>query len=159
MRSTPFMNILTDRTLTYSTVKGAMSQGILPFFEQNEATIPLFIYKIILKHQEKEINQVLKEEQVIVCSCPFYALVIGFSEGWDPGLIWGLSKTLTVNIPHGWLTAYSTIKALSQFPCALAEAKSPYFSVVWGIINQRPFISPTYSPGSLPPPPPPQGRR
>ena len=32
-------------------------------FEQNEATIPLFIYKTILKRQEKEIHQ---EEQVIV---------------------------------------------------------------------------------------------
>ena len=83
------------------------------------------------------------------------------------------SKTLTVNVPQGWLTAYSTIKARSQFPWTLAEAKSPYFSVMWGVINQRPFISPTtrtqicckiptespipptYSPGS---PPPPRGR-
>ena len=40
-------------------------------FEQNEATIPLFIHKTILKHQKKEIHQVLKEEQVMVCSSPF----------------------------------------------------------------------------------------
>ena len=40
-------------------------------FEQNEVTIPLFIYKTILKHQEKEIHQVVKEEQVMVCSSPF----------------------------------------------------------------------------------------
>ena len=40
-------------------------------FEQNEATIPLFIYKTILKHLENEIHQVLKEEQVMVCSSPF----------------------------------------------------------------------------------------
>ena len=39
-------------------------------FKQNEATIPLFIYKTILEHQEKEIHHVLKEEQV-VCSSPF----------------------------------------------------------------------------------------
>ena len=32
-------------------------------FEQNKATIPLFIYKTVLNHQEKEIHQVLKEEQ------------------------------------------------------------------------------------------------
>ena len=35
------------------------------------------------------------------------------------------------------------MKARSQISCALAEAKSPYFFVVWGVINQRPFISPT----------------
>ena len=37
-------------------------------FEQNEATIPLFIYKPILKHHKEEIYQVLKEEQVMVRS-------------------------------------------------------------------------------------------
>ena len=41
------------------------------YAEQNEATIPLLIYKTILKHQEKEIHEVLKEEQVIVLSSPF----------------------------------------------------------------------------------------
>ena len=65
------------------------------------------------------------------------------------------------------------MKVRLQFPCALEEAKSPYFSVIWGmrIINQRSFIphhrgtdmlpsphkvpnSPTYSPGF-----PPRGRR
>ena len=40
-------------------------------FEHNEATIPLFIYKTILKHEEEEIHRVLKEEQVMVCSSPF----------------------------------------------------------------------------------------
>ena len=40
-------------------------------FDQNGAAIPLFIYKIILQYQENEIHQVLKEEQVIVCSSPF----------------------------------------------------------------------------------------
>ena len=34
-------------------------------FEQNEATIPSFIHKTILKHQDKEIHQILKEEHVI----------------------------------------------------------------------------------------------
>ena len=36
---------------------------------QKEATIPFFIYRITLSHQEKEIHQVLKERQVMVCSC------------------------------------------------------------------------------------------
>ena len=40
-------------------------------FDQTEATIPLFIYKAILKHQEKEIHHVFKEEQAMVCSSPF----------------------------------------------------------------------------------------
>ena len=40
-------------------------------FKQNEATVPLFIYKTMLKHQEKEINRVLKEKQVMVGSSPF----------------------------------------------------------------------------------------
>ena len=48
------------------------------------------------------------------------------------------------DVPQGrFSTAHSTMKAHSQFPCTLAEAKSPYFSVVWGVINQRPFIFPT----------------
>ena len=37
--------------------------GNFIIFEQNETTIPLFICKTILQHQEKEIHQVLKEEQ------------------------------------------------------------------------------------------------
>ena len=46
--------------------------GNFAIFEQNEATIPLFnMYKTISQHQEKEIHQVLKEEQVMVCSSPF----------------------------------------------------------------------------------------
>ena len=45
--------------------------GNFTFFEQNEATIPLFIYKVILRHQEKEINYGLKEGQVMDCSSPF----------------------------------------------------------------------------------------
>ena len=46
-------------------LKGQYSiTGNFTIFEQNEATIALLIYKIILKHQENEINQVLKEEQV-----------------------------------------------------------------------------------------------
>ena len=82
------------------------------------------------------------------------------------------SKTLTVNVPQGWLTAYRTMKARSQFPFSLAEAKSRYFSVVWGVINQRPFISPTTgaqigckipTKSPIPPPtargPPARGRR
>ena len=40
--------------------------AILTFFGQNQATMSLLIYKIILKHQEKEINQFLKQEQIIV---------------------------------------------------------------------------------------------
>ena len=48
-----------------------MSRELLPFLKRNEATIPLFIYKTILKHQEKEIHQVLKEGQAMVCSSPF----------------------------------------------------------------------------------------
>ena len=35
--------------------------GILTIFEQNKATIPFFIYTIILKHQEKGIHQVFKK--------------------------------------------------------------------------------------------------
>ena len=52
-------------------LKGQCHEKFLPFFEQSEATIPLFIYKTILKHQEKEIHQVLKDKQVMVCSNPF----------------------------------------------------------------------------------------
>ena len=37
-------------------------------FGQNHATIPLVVYKVILKHQEKDINQFLKEEQQQVAS-------------------------------------------------------------------------------------------
>ena len=36
--------------------------GNFTIFYQHEATIPLFIYKTILQHQEKEIHQVFKEE-------------------------------------------------------------------------------------------------
>ena len=36
---------------------------------QNHATIPLLNYTI--KHLEKEINQFMKEEQIMVCSSPF----------------------------------------------------------------------------------------
>ena len=44
--------------------------GNITTFEQDEATINLLIYK--LKHEEKEIHQVLKKEQVMmVCSSPF----------------------------------------------------------------------------------------
>ena len=46
--------------------------GNFTFFKQNEAKIPLFICKITLKYQEKEINQLLKEEQIMVCSSPFW---------------------------------------------------------------------------------------
>ena len=52
-------------------IKGVVSKG-LTFFGQNQATIPLLIYKIILKNQEKEINQFLRKEQIMVCSCPFW---------------------------------------------------------------------------------------
>ena len=38
--------------------KGDSVTGSVNIFEQNEAKIPSFIYQIILKHQEKEINQV-----------------------------------------------------------------------------------------------------
>ena len=41
-------------------------QGEFYHFEQDETSIPLFIYEIILKYQEKEVNQVLKEDQGIV---------------------------------------------------------------------------------------------
>ena len=58
--------------VSLSSFKGAVSREFLPFFnKQGEARIPLFIYKTILKHQEKEIHQVLKKEQVMVCSSPF----------------------------------------------------------------------------------------
>ena len=40
--------------------------GSLTFFGQNHATIPLLTYEIILKHQEKVINQFLKEEQIML---------------------------------------------------------------------------------------------
>ena len=49
--------------------------GFYHFLTFNEATIhvPLFIYKImlLLKHQENEIHQALKEKQFMVCSSPF----------------------------------------------------------------------------------------
>ena len=58
---------------TASAVKRAVSRARnFTIFDQNEATIPLFIYKTILKHQEKEIHHVLKEEKVMVCSSPFW---------------------------------------------------------------------------------------
>ena len=34
-------------------------------FGQSHFTIPLLIYKVILKHQESEINQFLKEGQIL----------------------------------------------------------------------------------------------
>ena len=42
-------------------------------FEQNEAAENTFInlQSNIFKHQEDEIHQVLKDEQVMVCSSPF----------------------------------------------------------------------------------------
>ena len=46
--------------------------GNFTIFEQNESTIPSFVYKMILKHQANEIHHVLKEEQVMVCSSPLY---------------------------------------------------------------------------------------
>ena len=42
--------------------------GNFTILEQNDATIPLFIYKTILKNQEKKIKQVFKEGHVMVCS-------------------------------------------------------------------------------------------
>ena len=45
---------------------------ILTFFGQNHATKPLLIYKLMLKHHKKVINEFLKEEQVMVCSILFY---------------------------------------------------------------------------------------
>ena len=56
----------------FECLKGAVSRGIFTIFEQIQPTIRLLIYKIILKHKEKEINQVLKEDQVMVCSSPFW---------------------------------------------------------------------------------------
>ena len=50
-------------------LRGSVTKNFT-IFEQNEATIPLLIYKI-LQHQEKEIHQVLKQKQVMVCSSPF----------------------------------------------------------------------------------------
>ena len=47
--------------------------GNFTFCEQNKATIALFPKKnkqTKRKHQEKEINQVLKKEQIIICSSP-----------------------------------------------------------------------------------------
>ena len=52
------------------TLKGQY-YGNFTIFEQSEATIPLFIYKVILRHQEKEINHGLKEKQLMDCSSPF----------------------------------------------------------------------------------------
>ena len=37
---------------------------ILTHFGQNHVTMPSIIYKVNLKHQENEINQFLKEEQI-----------------------------------------------------------------------------------------------
>ena len=41
-------------------------------FLSNYATIPLPFYKKILKHRENEINQFLKEEQIVVSFSPFW---------------------------------------------------------------------------------------
>ena len=41
-------------------------------YGQNHAAIPLLIYKIILKHYEKLINQLLKQEQIMFCSGTFW---------------------------------------------------------------------------------------
>ena len=49
--------ILTN--ISKKTLKGSIT-GILTFFGQNCASVPFFIYKIILEHQEKEINQILE---------------------------------------------------------------------------------------------------
>ena len=39
-------------------------------FEQNEATIPIFIYKTIFKHQEKELRHVLNLKRNKLWSVP-----------------------------------------------------------------------------------------
>ena len=53
-------------------IKGAVSREILPFLNKTKLQyIPLFMCKTILKHQEREIHQVLKKEQVMVSSSPF----------------------------------------------------------------------------------------
>ena len=62
-----------DVMLTYFALipeRGSVT-GIITIFEQNKVTIPLFICTIILKHQEKGIHQVLKNEQVMIWSSPF----------------------------------------------------------------------------------------
>ena len=45
--------------------------GNFDVFGQSHFTIPLLIYKVILKHQESEINQFLKAGQIMGCSSPF----------------------------------------------------------------------------------------
>ena len=42
------------------------------FGSNNVGTITLLIYKIILKHQENEIHQFLKEGQMMVCFILFW---------------------------------------------------------------------------------------
>ena len=56
----------------FETKKGRTCQGDFDLFCQNHAIIPLLVYKIILQHQEKEIDQSLKRKQIMVCSSPFW---------------------------------------------------------------------------------------
>ena len=44
----------------------------LDLFGQNHVTIYSLVYKVTLKHQENVINQLLKEEQIMECSSPFW---------------------------------------------------------------------------------------
>ena len=49
---------------------GGSVKGFVTFFGQSHTTILSHIYKIMLKQKESEINQFLKEEQIMVCSSP-----------------------------------------------------------------------------------------
>ena len=49
---------------------------ILTFFDENRATTPLLVYKITVKHQEKEINQLLKEQIMLYSRLTFSTLAL-----------------------------------------------------------------------------------
>ena len=68
-RSLTVANLQEEKKKLYLT--GSVS-GILTIFGQNNATIPYHIYKIILKHQDKEINQSVKGKQIMVCYSPLW---------------------------------------------------------------------------------------
>ena len=52
--------------------KGSVMRILTLIFGENRATIPLLVYKIIVKHQEKETNQFLKEQSMVCSRLTFF---------------------------------------------------------------------------------------
>ena len=53
----PFLKERKNKRREKSQLQRGSITGNFTIFEQNEVTIPLFIYKVILSHQEIEIHQ------------------------------------------------------------------------------------------------------